>query len=77
MMSTNFGLYGLLQIVHQNQLASRQELSASSQVEDLYQRRMYGLNNIQQESHIVTHQIYKKKHQKMLTNNYINQQLVT
>jgi len=59
MISTNFGLCGLLQILHENQPSSQQMQSASFQVEDSYQSRMYGSNNIQQKSHIVAHQIYK------------------
>ena len=63
-MSTNFGQYDFLQILHQNQLTSQQKISALFQVEDLYQRRMYGLYKIQQKNHTAAHQIYNKNARK-------------
>jgi len=74
MISTNFGLYGLLQILHQNQPTIQQMLLALSQGEDLYRRRMYGLCKIQQNSCIAAHQTYNKKYQKLLLNKYFKQQ---
>jgi len=48
MIMTNFGLYTLLQIFHQNQPASQQMLLSLFRVEDLCQRKMSGLCKIQQ-----------------------------
>jgi len=65
-MSTNFGQYDFLQILHQNQLTSQQKISALFQVEDLYQRRMYGLYKIQQKKPYCSSSNLQQKCQKIL-----------
>ena len=66
---THFVLCDLLQILHQNQPTIQPMLSALSQGEDLYQRKMYGSCKIQQNDCTVAHQIYNNKNTKFITEN--------